>query len=94
MRTRSISRAVILEGKIRDIDLTTWSIFRELMAHVESPAYLKGDVRFEHDSLGEREIPDRAYYGVQTLRAMENFPISGVYVKNFEHMIWSWKRAG
>ncbi|MGD9239093.1 MAG: aspartate ammonia-lyase [Desulfobacterales bacterium] len=57
------------------------------IAHVESPAYLKGDVRLEHDSLGKREIPDQAYYGVQTLRAMENFPISGVHVKNFEHMI-------
>ena len=57
------------------------------IAHVESPAQLKGDVRLEHDSLGEREVPDQAYYGVQTLRAMENFPISGVYVKNFEHMI-------
>ncbi len=57
------------------------------IAQVESPVHLKGAVRLEHDSLGEREIPDEAYYGVQTQRAMENFPISGVYVKNFEHMI-------
>ncbi len=62
-------------------------VVSQSMVHVETPAQLKGDVRFEHDSLGEREIPDKAYYGVQTLRAMENFPISGVYVKNFEHMI-------
>ena len=48
---------------------------------------LIGDVRLEHDSLGERELPSQAYYGVQTLRAMENFAISGVFVKNFEHMI-------
>uniref|UniRef100_UPI0038B2B7BB aspartate ammonia-lyase n=1 Tax=Desulfosarcina alkanivorans TaxID=571177 RepID=UPI0038B2B7BB len=46
-----------------------------------------GDFRTEHDSLGERELPDEVYYGVQTLRAMENFAISGVFVKNFEHMI-------
>lgn len=56
-------------------------------AGIESPVYLKGTVRLEHDSLGEREVPESAYYGVQTLRAMENFPISGVPVKNFEHMI-------
>jgi len=62
-------------------------VVSQSIAHVESPAHLKGDVRVENDSLGEREIPDKAYYGVQTLRAMENFPISGVYVKNFEHMI-------
>jgi aspartate ammonia-lyase len=33
--------------------------------------------RTERDSLGEREIPSDAYYGIQTARAVENFPISG-----------------
>lgn len=33
--------------------------------------------RFESDSLGVREVPDAAYYGVQTVRALENFPITG-----------------
>ncbi len=36
-----------------------------------------GTTRREKDSLGVREVPASAYYGVQTLRAMENFPISG-----------------
>ena len=43
--------------------------------------------RVEHDSLGQREISDHVYYGVQTQRAMENFAISGVFVRNFEHLI-------
>ncbi|WP_084456352.1 aspartate ammonia-lyase [Desulfogranum mediterraneum] len=43
--------------------------------------------RLEHDSLGQRELSDHVYYGVQTQRAMENFPISGVSVSNFEHLI-------
>src|SRR6187200_3681964 len=34
--------------------------------------------RTESDLLGKKEIPFDAYYGVQTLRAIENFPISGV----------------
>ena len=34
-------------------------------------------MRKEHDFLGELEIPDDAYYGVQTMRAMENFQITG-----------------
>ncbi|MEQ9001648.1 MAG: aspartate ammonia-lyase [Coleofasciculus sp. B1-GNL1-01] len=34
--------------------------------------------RIEQDSMGEREIPSDAYYGIQTLRAIENFPISGI----------------
>jgi aspartate ammonia-lyase len=34
--------------------------------------------RKEIDSLGEVELPDSAYYGVQTARAIENFPVSGI----------------
>ncbi len=36
--------------------------------------------RIEKDSLGERELPDEVYYGVQTLRAAENFRITGLPV--------------
>jgi aspartate ammonia-lyase len=46
--------------------------------------------RTEKDLLGEKQIPDEAYYGVQTARALENFQISGMktnyypdYVKAF-----------
>ena len=34
--------------------------------------------RTERDPLGERQVPAGAYYGIQTLRAAENFPISGL----------------
>ncbi len=34
--------------------------------------------RIERDSLGAKRIPPPAYYGIQTLRAVENFPISGL----------------
>ncbi|HEY1910065.1 MAG TPA: aspartate ammonia-lyase [Vicinamibacterales bacterium] len=34
--------------------------------------------RIERDPLGELEVPADAYYGVQTLRAVQNFPISGL----------------
>jgi aspartate ammonia-lyase len=33
--------------------------------------------RTEKDSLGEKQVADEAYYGIQTQRALENFPISG-----------------
>jgi aspartate ammonia-lyase len=46
-----------------------------------------GGTRREHDSLGERELPDHAYYGVQTARALENFRISGVPLRNFGHFV-------
>ncbi|MEY8355463.1 aspartate ammonia-lyase [Lachnospiraceae bacterium 54-53] len=35
-------------------------------------------VRLEHDSIGYREVPADVYYGVQTLRAAENFYITGM----------------
>jgi len=31
------------------------------------------NTRLEHDLLGEREVPNEHYYGIQTLRAVENF---------------------
>ncbi|MBE0415139.1 MAG: aspartate ammonia-lyase [Dehalococcoidia bacterium] len=34
-------------------------------------------MRVEHDLLGEREVPEEAYWGIHTLRAKENFPVSG-----------------
>src|SRR5262245_53375843 len=34
--------------------------------------------RVEHDPLGEHTVPSDAYYGIQTARAVENFPISGL----------------
>jgi aspartate ammonia-lyase len=43
--------------------------------------------RKEHDLLGEREVPDDRYYGIQTLRAIENFPISGVPLSHYPELI-------
>ncbi|MBT2690973.1 aspartate ammonia-lyase [Bacillus sp. ISL-47] len=37
----------------------------------------KNSYRIEKDFLGSKEVPADAYYGVQTLRAVENFPITG-----------------
>jgi aspartate ammonia-lyase len=43
--------------------------------------------RTERDQLGDREVPGRAYFGVQTLRAVENFAISGVALRDFSRFI-------
>jgi aspartate ammonia-lyase len=48
--------------------------------------YQSGRTRSEHDLLGDREVPHEFYYGVQTLRAIENFSISGVTL-NFHPVI-------
>ncbi len=45
--------------------------------------------RQEHDLLGERDVPFEALYGVQTLRALENFPITGIPLREFPVLIES-----
>jgi aspartate ammonia-lyase len=42
--------------------------------------------RIEKDSLGEKKVPSTAYYGIQTLRALENFPITGIPISHFPKM--------
>ena len=37
-------------------------------------------MRKEHDFLGELEVADELYYGVQTIRALENFHITGKHL--------------
>jgi aspartate ammonia-lyase len=43
--------------------------------------------RREHDLLGERDVPSDAYWGVHTMRAVENFPITGVPVGHFPNFV-------
>ena len=46
-------------------------------------------MRKEHDLLGEREVPADAYYGIQTLRATENFHITGIPISTYPSLIRS-----
>ena len=48
-----------------------------------------GATRTEHDLLGYREIPTEYYFGVQTLRAVENFEISGITLSHFPNFVKS-----
>jgi aspartate ammonia-lyase len=48
--------------------------------------YQSGRTRSEHDLLGDREVPHEFYYGIQTLRALENFNISGITL-NFHPVV-------
>ena len=38
---------------------------------------LDNGYRFETDSVGDLKVPQEVYYGVQSMRAQENFPITG-----------------
>ena len=52
------------------------------MKPVDLPA-----TRDEHDLLGERAVPAAAYWGIHTLRAVENFPISGQTVASAPDLV-------
>jgi len=61
--------------------------FSSLLATFSAKAQ---NVRTEHDLLGEKQIPFDAYYGVQTVRALENFQISGVQINHYPGFVEAW----
>jgi len=58
-----------------------------LVGHGRTLGFTGARTRTEHDLLGDREVPEDAMYGVQTLRALENFPITGTPLREFPVLI-------
>jgi len=48
---------------------------------------MPANTRTEHDLLGNRDVPAHAYYGVHTLRALENFPITGTAISIYPDLV-------
>ncbi len=46
--------------------------------------------RMEKDLLGQKQIPGDAYYGIQTLRALENFKLSGIAINHYPGFVEAW----
>jgi aspartate ammonia-lyase len=63
----------------------TYASYGHLGAAV--PAMLGGRQRLEHDLLGERQVPADAYYGIQTLRGVENYDITGIPLAHYPQFI-------
>lgn len=59
----------------------------ERMGQKKEETIMEANSRIERDSLGEVQVPRDALYGVQTQRAVENFPISGL--RPWRAFIWS-----
>ncbi|RPJ51065.1 MAG: aspartate ammonia-lyase, partial [Methanobacteriota archaeon] len=51
---------------------------------------LAGQTRTEKDLLGEKQVPADAYYGVQTMRALENFQLSGILSNHYPGFVEAW----
>ena len=45
--------------------------------------------RLEHDLLGDAQVPEDAYWGIHTLRAIENYPITGKTIGSYPDLIRS-----
>ena len=58
-----------------------------LVGHGRTLGFTGARTRSEHDLLGDRDVPSDALYGVQTLRALENFPITGTALREFPVLI-------
>ncbi len=48
------------------------------------------EIRIESDLLGKKEVPSDAYYGVQSVRALENFQISGLHTNDYPEYVRAW----
>ncbi|MGX1789659.1 aspartate ammonia-lyase [Bosea sp. NPDC055332] len=59
------------------------------LATTQTIALAEVSTRREHDLLGEADVPAGAYWGIHTLRAVENFPITGVPVGHFPELVRS-----
>ena len=63
---------------------------REFRNSVRTAPRPAGTTRTEHDSLGAREIPADAYWGINVCRALENFPISGRAISVYPDFIYGY----
>src|SRR5262245_15372560 len=66
---------------------TISSPMREHLTHGIGEAFMANHTRTERDLLGGCEVPAKAYYGVHTLRALENFAISGTPISIYPDLI-------
>lgn len=62
------------------------SLSNSRMVHSGSQ-YVSGETRREHDLLGDRDVPNDVYFGIQTMRALENFDITGVTLNFYPTLI-------
>ena len=79
--------AALVSRAARSISQRLAATDATLVGHRRTLGFTGARTRKEHDLLGERDVPDEALYGVQTLRAMENFPITGIALREFPVLI-------
>jgi aspartate ammonia-lyase len=79
--------AALVSRAARSISQRLAATDATLVGHGRTLGFAGTRTRKENDLLGERDVPEDALYGVQTLRAMENFPITGTPLREFPVLI-------
>jgi aspartate ammonia-lyase len=79
--------AALVGRAARSISLRLAATDATLVGRGRTTGFTGSATRREHDLLGERDVPNEAMYGVQTLRALENFPITGTALREFPQLI-------
>src|SRR5215475_2968398 len=79
--------AALVSRAARSISQRLAATDATLVGHRRTLGFTGARTRTEHDLLGERQVPEEALYGVQTLRALENFPITGIAPREFPVLI-------
>jgi aspartate ammonia-lyase len=87
MKDRATLYAALVARAARAISERLRAADATLVGRGRTLGFGGGRTREEQDLLGVREVPDEALYGVQTLRALENFPITGVVLREFPTLI-------
>ncbi|HEU4643056.1 MAG TPA: aspartate ammonia-lyase [Gemmatimonadaceae bacterium] len=84
---RPAAYAALVAAAARAISQRLRAADATLVGRGRALGFSGGGFRREKDLLGERDVPEAALYGVQTLRALENFPITGVPLREFPALI-------
>ncbi|HEY4306250.1 MAG TPA: aspartate ammonia-lyase [Gemmatimonadaceae bacterium] len=87
MRENPAIYAALVGRAARSISLRLAATDATLVGRGRTVGFTGSAMRKEHDLLGERDVPNEAMYGVQTLRALENFPITGTALREFPLLI-------
>jgi len=80
-------RSFILQADMTLSSAPGLPVFQNAASNPPGSVTRAGNTRIEHDLLGERAVPDEAYWGIHTLRAMENFQISGTTLSAFSDLV-------
>jgi aspartate ammonia-lyase len=60
---------------------------KQIIGSLKKKVHMSNNIRIEEDLLGTREVPADAYYGVHTLRAIENFYISNNKISDIPEFV-------